>query len=61
MGYAARIFREEAHNERYRDVLGASDEPLVSADIVQDPRASIVNLEMTQVGRWRPGKGHELV
>lgn len=43
------IFREEAASDRYRDVLGVSDDPLVSADIVQDPRASIVDLEMTQV------------
>ncbi len=43
------IFREEASGERYRYVLGASDAPLVSSDIVQDPRASIVDLEMTQV------------
>jgi glyceraldehyde 3-phosphate dehydrogenase len=43
------IFREEAASERYRHVLGASDAPLVSSDIVQDPRASIVDLEMTQV------------
>jgi glyceraldehyde 3-phosphate dehydrogenase len=43
------IFREEAAGDRYRDVLGASDAPLVSSDIVQDPRASIVDLEMTQV------------
>lgn len=43
------IFREEAVSERYRDVLGVSNDPLVSADIVQDPRASIVDLEMTQV------------
>jgi glyceraldehyde 3-phosphate dehydrogenase len=43
------IFREEAQSERYRDVLGVTDEPLVSSDIIQDPRASIVDLELTQV------------
>lgn len=43
------IFREEAQTERYNGILGASDEPLVSADIVQDPRAAIIDLELTQV------------
>ncbi len=43
------IFREEAAGDRYLNILGASDAPLVSSDIVQDPRASIVDLEMTQV------------
>ncbi|MBK8899757.1 MAG: type I glyceraldehyde-3-phosphate dehydrogenase [Anaerolineaceae bacterium] len=43
------IFREEAESDRYRGVLGVTDEPLVSSDIVQDPRASIIDLEMTQV------------
>jgi glyceraldehyde 3-phosphate dehydrogenase len=44
-----RIFKEEAIGERYRDVLGASDDPIVSSDIIKDPRASIVDLEMTRV------------
>lgn len=43
------IFREEAASNRYQGILGASDEELVSTDIIQDPRASIVDLEMTQV------------
>jgi glyceraldehyde 3-phosphate dehydrogenase len=43
------IFREEAETEKYKGVLGVTDEPLVSSDIVKDPRASIVDLEMTQV------------
>jgi len=43
------IFTEEASSDRYRDVLGVTDEPLVSSDIIQDPRASIVDLELTQV------------
>lgn len=44
-----RIFREEAASDQYEGVLGVSDEPLVSADIVGDSRAAIVDLEMTQV------------
>jgi len=43
------IFTEEANSERYRGVLGVTDEPLVSSDIIQDPRASVVDLELTQV------------
>jgi glyceraldehyde 3-phosphate dehydrogenase len=43
------IFKEEAASERYKGILGASEDPLVSSDIVQDPRASIVDLGMTQV------------
>lgn len=43
------IFREESQTDRYREVVGVSDDPIVSADIVQDSRASIVDLAMTQV------------
>lgn len=43
------VFTEEASSDRYRGVLGVADEPLVSSDIIQDPRASIVDLELTQV------------
>lgn len=43
------VFAEEANSDRYRGVLGVTDEPLVSSDIVQDPRASIVDLDLTQV------------
>jgi glyceraldehyde 3-phosphate dehydrogenase len=43
------IFREEAETEKYTGVLGATDEPLVSSDIIKESRASIVDLEMTQV------------
>jgi glyceraldehyde 3-phosphate dehydrogenase len=44
-----RIFREEAESDRYRGVLGVSDEPLVSSDIVRDPRAAVIDLGMTRV------------
>ena len=44
-----RFFREEAETEQYRGILGFTEEPLVSSDIVQDPRATIVDLTMTQV------------
>jgi glyceraldehyde 3-phosphate dehydrogenase len=42
-------FRHAAATERYQEVLGVSDDPLVSADIVGDPRAAVVDLELTTV------------
>jgi hypothetical protein len=42
-------FRQEATDERYRGILGASDDPLVSADIVGDPRAAVIDLDLTRV------------
>ena len=44
-----RIFTDEAGSERYAGVLGVSNDPLVSSDIVGDPRASIVDLGLTRV------------
>jgi len=43
------IFREEADSDRYRAILGVVDYPAVSSDIIQDPRASIVDLGQTRV------------
>lgn len=43
------IFREEANSSRYKNILGISDDPLVSSDIVGDGHASLVDLEMIQV------------
>jgi glyceraldehyde 3-phosphate dehydrogenase len=43
------IFREEAESERYKGVLGATDDPIVSSDIIKDPRAAIIDLGMTRV------------
>jgi glyceraldehyde 3-phosphate dehydrogenase len=43
------IFAEEAAGARYRDVVGVTTDPLVSSDIIRDPRASVVDLGMTQV------------
>jgi glyceraldehyde 3-phosphate dehydrogenase len=43
------VLRQEASTDRYRGVLGVAEEPLVSADIVKDPRASIVQLDLTRV------------
>ncbi|MBM4295952.1 MAG: type I glyceraldehyde-3-phosphate dehydrogenase [Deltaproteobacteria bacterium] len=43
------IFREEAASPRYQGILGVAEDPIVSSDIIGDPRASVVDLEMTQV------------
>jgi glyceraldehyde 3-phosphate dehydrogenase len=44
-----RILKEEASSERYHEVLRATTDPIVSSDIIQDPHAAIVDLEMTRV------------
>ncbi|HLW17483.1 MAG TPA: glyceraldehyde 3-phosphate dehydrogenase NAD-binding domain-containing protein [Actinomycetota bacterium] len=44
-----RILSEEAETKRYAGVLGVSRDPLVSSDIIGDPRASVVDLELTKV------------
>jgi len=43
------LFREEADSERYQGIMGVAEDPIVSSDIIKDPRASIVDLNMTQV------------
>ena len=43
------IFRQEAESDRYRGILGVTDQPLVSSDIIADDRASVVDLDMTMV------------
>jgi len=43
------IFQEESQTERYRGILGVASDPIVSSDIIKDPRASIVDPSMTQV------------
>ena len=42
-------FRQEAATARYEGILGVSEDPLVSADIVGDPRAAVIDLELTRV------------
>ncbi|MEV0353539.1 hypothetical protein AB0H88_47985 [Nonomuraea sp. NPDC050680] len=34
---------------RYHGILGVSEDPLVSADIVGDPRAAVIDLDLTRV------------
>jgi glyceraldehyde 3-phosphate dehydrogenase (phosphorylating) len=43
------LFLEEARSERYAGVVGVTEDPVVSSDIIQDSRASIIDREMTQV------------
>lgn len=43
------ILIEESKTERYKQVLSASNEHLVSSDILQSPFASVVDLKMTRV------------
>jgi glyceraldehyde 3-phosphate dehydrogenase len=42
-------FTEAADSDRFRGILGVSDEPLVSGDFIGDSRSGIVDLELTQV------------
>jgi len=44
-----RIFKEESGSVRYADVLGVTQDPIVSSDVIMDPRASIVDLTRTRV------------
>ena len=43
------VLRQEATGDRYQGILAVAEDPLVSADIVKDPRASIVQLDLTRV------------
>ncbi|HEU4685888.1 MAG TPA: type I glyceraldehyde-3-phosphate dehydrogenase [Nitrospira sp.] len=44
-----RLLLAEAGSQRYAGVVGVTEDPVVSSDIIQDPRASIIDREMTQV------------
>jgi glyceraldehyde 3-phosphate dehydrogenase len=43
------IFEEEAAGNRYVGVLGVTRDPIVSSDVIKDPRGSLVDVTMTQV------------
>jgi glyceraldehyde 3-phosphate dehydrogenase len=43
------ILSEEAKSDRYAGILGVSEDPIVSSDVIRDARASIVDLGTTQV------------
>lgn len=43
------ILKEEAATDRYIKVIAVSNEPLVSTDIIQNPFAATIDMEMTRV------------
>jgi glyceraldehyde-3-phosphate dehydrogenase type I len=43
------VLSDEAATQRYAGVLGVSRDPLVSSDVIDDPRASVVDLDLTKV------------
>jgi glyceraldehyde 3-phosphate dehydrogenase len=43
------IFREESQSDRYHEIVGVSDDDMVSADIIGDTHGSVVDLTMTKV------------
>lgn len=43
------VFTEEANGDRYQGIVGVTEDPIVSSDIIRDPRAAIVDLGLTQV------------
>jgi len=43
------IFRQASKEEKWHDILGTSEEPLVSSDIIKDPRPAVVDLSFTKV------------
>lgn len=44
-----KILMEEAGSPRYQNVIRATKDPIVSSDIIKDPHAAIIDLEMTKV------------
>lgn len=42
-------FRQEATTEQYQDVIRVTEDPIVSSDIIGDPHAAIISLDLTQV------------
>ncbi len=43
------VLKKEAASERYTDVMRVTEDPIVSSDIIGDPHAAILDLEMTKV------------
>jgi len=43
------IFKEEAVSSRYRDIVGVTEDPVVSTDIIGDARAAIIDTRSTLV------------
>ena len=43
------IFKKEAQSPRYKGILEATEDPIVSSDVVGNTHSSIVDLSLTQV------------
>lgn len=43
------IFKKEAENPVYKNILEVTEDPIVSSDIIGNPHSSIVDLSLTQV------------
>lgn len=43
------ILTHEAATDRYQNVIRVSNDPIVSSDIIKDPHAAVIDLEMTKV------------
>ncbi len=43
------IFSEEAETDKYKGILGVTEDEFVSSDIIGDSRASVIDTRMTQV------------
>ncbi|MBI4089535.1 MAG: type I glyceraldehyde-3-phosphate dehydrogenase, partial [Candidatus Levybacteria bacterium] len=43
------VFKKEAQNPRYQDILEVTEDPLVSSDIIGNSHSAIVDLSLTQV------------
>lgn len=43
------IFIKEAATDRYKEIIRVTDDPIVSSDIVGDPHACIIDMQMTKV------------
>jgi len=43
------ILTEESNTKRYKEVVSVTEEPLVSSDIIKNPFAATVDLQMTKV------------
>ncbi len=43
------ILTEEAASDRYKNVIRVTNDPIVSSDIIKDPHAAVIDLEMTKV------------
>jgi glyceraldehyde 3-phosphate dehydrogenase len=43
------ILTKEANSDRYKEIIRVTNDPIVSSDIIGDPHACIIDLEMTKV------------